>query len=191
MPAEGHDGVGGPDDHDLAHGALLRLVLTRASPLLDLRQGVEGGHVGHAPVPRQEGGRHARQPVVGVNDVVAQAVFTRVVQHGVHERGQVAGQLRLVVRRVTGVDVDDACALGKLYRGRDTRVVGAAEHVHGHAAVAQLLCDLANVHVHAACVLAPKRSVRAAVYADDGNPFDGAVRWWRDGSVGLSHRGLA
>ena len=154
------DGVGAPDHLHL--GPIPQRRLAVAAFGLDPRQRVEGRHQRQVELVLEPVAGHARQPVVGVDDIDAAAAVD-VVHDAVGELVDDAGQLLLGQVGRAGVDVHDPEA--RLDRDLVGQVVAPPAHVRRavDARLRQRRHQLAHVDVHAAAVAGARLGERRRV----------------------------
>ena len=171
----GDDAVDLTDDARLLRDPELRLQLVRRPrhAVLEPTQGVE--HLDHwraPPLPQLERG-HAGQPVVRVDEVVAEVLGLAELVDAGHELGQVLVHHLARHRPLRpGREMDHPRVVAEGHDAADARILRAGEHVHLDAHPTQLARGLAHVHVHPARLLGAQRGQRAGV---DGQHRDAQV----------------
>ena len=187
------DHVGGHDAVRACHDARLlgqpelglHLESVQGYRVLQSPEGVEHLHERHAPALAKLEPRHAREPVVPVDDVVVDALVPPMLFHAFDELAQVLVDGRAPDGRLRPHgQVDDARAVPKLRHAGNAGILRPREDVHGHPHAAELTRGLAHVHVHAARLLPAEGGKGTRVDAEHGHAQAHGATWTRKRSWG-------
>ena len=171
-----HHGAGALDHAGLRPHAKLRLELARAGLQLLSGQRVERRDMGHAPGLRERQRRLAREPVVGMHDVVRQPLGRAELLQPLQVLGYVAVQALLGLVDRARTEVDDAGIVAQVDDLWVVRVVRPGVDIDGVSAGAELPGYLEHVHVHAARILPAEAGHGTAVHAQHGYSIHEALR---------------
>ena len=92
---------------------------------------------------------------MGVNEVVGEPLLSGVLQEAAHKLRKVLWDDCLVIGEVACGGVDHSGSFCQRHHLGIVVVVVSGENVYVYASLAQFLGNLADVHVHPACIFTP------------------------------------